>query len=53
MDKTKIGSLFWEDKKMKKIPVECYCRIVGYYRPVNAWNNGKREEFKDRVNFKV
>lgn len=21
---------------------------MGYYRPVEAWNEGKREEFKDR-----
>ncbi|MDW7973425.1 MAG: ribonucleoside triphosphate reductase [Thermodesulfovibrio sp.] len=27
---------------------EVYSRIVGYLRPVNYWNNGKKEEFKDR-----
>ncbi len=32
---------------------EVYSRIVGYMRPVNQWNNGKREEFKDRKLFKV
>lgn len=25
-----------------------YSRVTGYYRPVNAWNKGKRAEFKDR-----
>lgn len=32
----------------KKIPVEVYSRVVGYFRPVNQWNPGKQEEFKDR-----
>jgi len=31
---------------------EVYSRIVGYIRPVQQWNKGKREEFQDRVNYK-
>ncbi len=27
---------------------EVYSRIVGYLRPINNWNDGKKEEFKDR-----
>jgi len=27
---------------------EVYSRVVGYLRPVNQWNEGKREEFADR-----
>ncbi|MFN3814184.1 MAG: anaerobic ribonucleoside-triphosphate reductase, partial [Aquificaceae bacterium] len=27
---------------------ETYSRVVGYYRPVQRWNRGKQEEFKDR-----
>jgi len=27
---------------------EVYSRVVGYLRPVNQWNEGKQEEFKDR-----
>jgi len=27
---------------------EVYSRITGYYRPVQNWNNGKAQEFKDR-----
>jgi anaerobic ribonucleoside-triphosphate reductase len=30
---------------------EVYSRIVGYFRPVQNWNNGKREEFKDRLEY--
>ena len=27
---------------------EVYSRIVGYFRPVQNWNIGKKEEFKQR-----
>ena len=30
---------------------EVYSRIVGYFRPVANWNVGKKEEFKDRLEF--
>jgi ribonucleoside-triphosphate reductase len=32
---------------------EIYSRVVGYLRPVNQWNHGKREEFKERKMLKV
>jgi hypothetical protein len=35
----------------KKIPVEVYSRVVGYFRPVNQWNKGKQEEFHERKQF--
>ncbi|MFW6231083.1 MAG: ribonucleoside triphosphate reductase [Nanoarchaeota archaeon] len=28
---------------------EIYSRVVGYHRPVQNWNKGKKEEFKDRT----
>jgi len=28
---------------------EVYSRIVGYYRPVERWNPGKKQEFRDRA----
>ena len=31
---------------------EIYSRIVGYIRPIDQWNEGKEEEFKDRKTFK-
>lgn len=34
-------------------PSEVYSRITGYYRPVQNWNDGKREEFKERKEYKV
>jgi anaerobic ribonucleoside-triphosphate reductase len=30
---------------------EVYSRVVGYYRPVQNWNKGKREEFKERLEY--
>jgi len=32
---------------------EVYSRVVGYLRPVNQWNPGKKQEFKDRKEFVV
>ncbi len=29
-------------------PTEVYSRVVGYYRPIQSWNKGKREEFGHR-----
>ena len=34
-----------------KEDTEVYSRIVGYMRPVSQWNNGKQEEYKDRLCF--
>jgi len=36
-----------------KTKCEIYSRVVGYIRPVQQWNDGKREEFKDRENLKI
>ena len=33
-------------------PCEVYSRIVGYLRPVQQWNKGKAEEYKNRVEYK-
>lgn len=35
----------------KRVPCEVYSRIVGYLRPVQNWNKGKQQEFKDRKTF--
>ena len=34
-------------------PTEVYSRITGYYRPVQNWNVGKAEEFKERKTYDV
>ena len=32
---------------------EVYSRTVGYIRPVNQWNEGKQQEFRERKNYKL
>ena len=32
---------------------EVYSRITGYYRPVQNWNDGKTQEFKDRKLYNI
>ena len=32
---------------------EVYSRITGYYRPVQNWNDGKSQEYKDRKTYDV
>ncbi len=37
----------------KKCNVEVFARVTGFFRPVQSWNKGKAEEFKDRKKFNV
>jgi anaerobic ribonucleoside-triphosphate reductase len=41
------------ETKETKIPCEVYSRIVGYLRPVQNWNKGKRQEFAARRTYRV
>jgi len=34
-------------------PTEVYSRITGYYRPVQNWNEGKSQEYKDRLTYNL
>ena len=40
------------DGEVLKVPCEIYSRVVGYLRPVSAWNLAKQQEFKERKVFK-
>ena len=40
-------------KKRCNARTEIFSRIVGFYRPVQVWNPGKKSEFKDRGSFEV
>lgn len=31
---------------------EVWSRVMGYHRPVSAWNAGKQSEHRERVNFR-
>ncbi|BBE30764.1 ribonucleoside triphosphate reductase [Tepiditoga spiralis] len=32
---------------------EVYSRVVGYYRPVQNWNEGKQQEYSERIQFSM
>ena len=34
-------------------PAEVYSRITGYYRPVQNWNNGKTQEYRERLEYNI
>ena len=40
-----------EDKCKEK--TEVYSRVCGFFRPVQQWNKGKKEEFKERKEYAV
>ena len=41
-----------ELKDEERQPCEVWTRVMGYYRPVSAYNIGKKGEFNERVNFR-
>lgn len=44
---------FDKDKSLKNYKkTEVYSRVVGYIRPVQQWNKGMQEVYKDRKEFK-
>ncbi len=49
--KRQIEELKGELEHVKGSEAEVYARIVGYYRPVNNWNKGKKDEFFQRLHF--
>lgn len=34
-------------------PCEVYSRVVGYIRPVQQWHKGKKQEYGERVEYKM
>jgi len=38
---------------MERQKCEVWSRVVGFLRPVDKWNEGKRAEFEDRKLFKT
>ncbi len=47
-----IAGEVWECPVCHK-KTEVYSRITGYYRPVQNWNDGKAEEFRERKTYDV
>ncbi len=48
-----LNQLKEEVKEVKGTPCEVYSRVVGYLRPVQNWNRGKKEEYAKRKTYKV
>ena len=36
-----------------KCVTEVFSRVTGFFRPVQTWNKGKNEEFKDRKSYNL
>ncbi len=34
--------------EQERQPVECWTRVMGYFRPYSQFNKGKKSEFDDR-----
>lgn len=49
----KITELKAAKENTKGTSCEVYSRVVGYLRPVQNWNKGKKEEFAMRKNIKM
>lgn len=35
-----------------KEKTEVYSRVCGFFRPVQNWHKGKKEEYRQRLNYK-
>ncbi len=51
--KRQILELEKQKAEIRGLKCEVYSRVVGYLRPVEQWNDGKAEEFKQRKAFKI
>ena len=40
-------------EKNKACEVKTYSRVTGYWSPIDTWNKGKVEEFKDRKRYAI
>ena len=41
------------EEKKRVVPVETWSRVCGFFRPVNGFNLGKQEEFRERKTYKI
>lgn len=47
MTDTQILALHEQERQ----PVECWTRVMGYFRPYSQFNKGKKSEFEERCWF--
>lgn len=36
----------------ERMPCEIWSRVMGYHRPISAWNAGKQAEHRERLQFR-
>lgn len=49
----KCNDCYEKDKSYKEYQgCSVYSRVVGYLQPIQQWNKGKQQEYKDRKNYK-
>lgn len=48
---TNKGPILIDDNERQ--PCEIWTRVMGYYRPLDNFNRGKKQEHADRLFFKV
>jgi len=53
MAERKVDESKEQAKGRTVVPCEVYSRVVGYLRPVQAWNRGKQQEFAERKVFQI
>lgn len=49
--KEELENMNQEELKKHRTKCEVYSRVVGYLRPTEQWNPGKKTEFENRSNF--
>lgn len=50
----KCNECFEKNKSLTNFqPCEVYSRVVGYIRPVQQWHKGKKQEYGERVEYKM
>lgn len=49
----RINELETELDNVKGTKCEVWTRVVGFFRPVSAFNPGKRQEYSERINYNL
>ncbi len=52
MTKTETDKEILAACESQRQPVECWTRVMGYFRPTSHFNKGKQSEFAERTWFK-
>ena len=48
-----LGQVSNDVNDILRIPCDVYSRVVGFLTPVSRWNKGKKQEWKERTEYKL